>query len=439
MIIKIIGLSLFTFAAMNFELWSQQLEEFLRSYRLESSELYLSHFVLTVLGLVVVSFLIWLLMRLMIGVGVRILIKNRKSELRTRLAEQKVFRAWSFVVIAWMLNAAFPYMFIGYPKLAAFMIILIEVLIVASFLYALNATMNVIVGRLESTERYSDKPIRSYKQVITIVLFIVGFVLILAILIGKSPLYILGGFGAITAILLLIFRDAILGFVASIQMSAMDLVRIGDWIAMDKYGADGTVTEINLTTVKVRNWDMTYTLIPSYALVSESFKNWRGMYESEGRRIKRHISINISSIKFVDEALYKKLLHLERIRDLIISRQREIDLHNTHGNINRDVLLNGRHMTNIGVFRLYAETYISNNPKINTEMSFMVRQLQPTETGIPLEIYAFSKDQRWVNYESLAADIFDHLLAAIPYFELEVFQSPSGSDMRTLSDISDDK
>lgn len=353
-----------------------------------------------------------------------------------KLAQFKVFRAWSFVVIAYVFHYATPHIFIGLPSTQSFVKLAVDVSIIITFLMAINATLNAIVAILEGTEEYSDKPIRSYKQVATIVLSIIALVLILAILLGESPLYILGGFGAVTAVVLLIFRDALLGFVASVQMSAIDLVRIGDWIAMDKYGADGTVTEINLTTVKVRNWDMTFTLIPSYALVSESFKNWRGMLDGNGRRIKRHISINISSVKFIDEDLYEKLLQLDSIRDALINRQSNINDYNNAKNVNRKVLLNGKHMTNIGIFRLYAQTFLTDNSHINTQMTFMVRQLQPTETGIPLEIYAFSKDKTWENYEAITADIFDHLLAAIPYFELEVFQDPSGSDMRTLTNQS---
>jgi len=374
--------------------------------------------------------------RVLIIAGVRISLTKRKTELHRKLAQFKVFRAWSFVVIAYVFHYATPHIFIGLPSTQSFVKLAVDVSIIITFLMAINATLNAIVAILEGTEEYSDKPIRSYKQVATIVLSIIALVLILAILLGESPLYILGGFGAVTAVVLLIFRDALLGFVASVQMSAIDLVRIGDWIAMDKYGADGTVTEINLTTVKVRNWDMTFTLIPSYALVSESFKNWRGMLDGNGRRIKRHISINISSVKFIDEDLYEKLLQLDSIRDALINRQSNINDYNNAKNVNRKVLLNGKHMTNIGIFRLYAQTFLTDNSHINTQMTFMVRQLQPTETGIPLEIYAFSKDKTWENYEAITADIFDHLLAAIPYFELEVFQDPSGSDMRTLTNQS---
>ncbi len=418
---------------MNFKLWSKQLEHWLRSHQLDGDELIYAHLALSLLALVLLSGAIWVIIRILIIAGVKVSLSKRKTELRKRLGEFKVFRAWSMVVITYVFHLAVPHIFIGLQSVGAVVKVIMDISIVIAFIMAINATLNAIVLLLENTEQYSDKPIRSYKQVAAIVLTIIGVVLILAILLDESPLYILGGFGAVTAIVLLIFRDALLGFVASVQMSVIDLVRIGDWIEMEKYGADGTVMEINLTTVKVRNWDMTMTLIPSYALVSDSFKNWRGMFESNGRRIKRSISINISSVKFIDDHLYEKLLKLDSIREALIKRQQSISEYNLQTNPNRSVLLNGRHMTNIGVFRLYAQTYLANNPNINTEMSFMVRQLQPRESGIPLEIYAFSKDKAWFNYETITADIFDHLLAAIPYFELEVFQNPSGSDMRTLT------
>jgi miniconductance mechanosensitive channel len=418
---------------MNFKLWSQQLEHWLRGYNFEGDKLNFTHLAVSLGFLILLSCGVWLLTRMVISLGMRASMSKRRTEWHNRFSQFKVFRAWSFVIIAYVFRAAFPFMFIGLPMWGAIAKTVIDVAIIITFLQALNATMNAIVAQLESTEEYSDKPIRSYKQVATIVFTIVAFILILAILMGESPLYILGGFGAITAVVLLIFKDALLGFVASVQMSAIDLVRIGDWIAMDKYGADGRVTEINLTTVKVQNWDMTMTLIPSYALVSESFKNWRGMFESDGRRIKRHISVNIASVKFIDDRLHEKLLKLDLIRDELVRRQNEINEHNTNKNPNRDVLLNGRHMTNIGVFRLYAQAYLTHNPNINTEMTYLVRQLQPTETGIPIEIYVFTLDKTFINYEAIAADIFDHLLAAIPYFELEVFQDPAGSDMRTFT------
>ncbi|RZK89684.1 MAG: mechanosensitive ion channel, partial [Pedobacter sp.] len=305
-----------------------------------------------------------------------------------------------------------------------------KIYIVLAVMFAVNAFLNAVVSIMESSRKYADKPIRSYKQVAKIVFYIVGFVLILSIILNESPLYIFGGFGAVTAVFILVFRDPILGFVASVQMSAIDLVRVGDWITVEKYGADGEVTEINLTTIKVRNWDKTVTIVPSYAIVSESFKNWRAMEESEGRRIKRHINIKISSIKFCDEDLINRLKSIDFLKDYLAETQLQIEMFNAENTVNPNNLVNGRHITNIGTFRVYAEKYLESNPYINTDLTFMVRQLQATENGLPIEIYVFSKEKALKKFEEVAADIFDHLLAAVPYFDLEIFQSPSGSDMR---------
>lgn len=382
---------------------------------------------------------VWALTRLTIILLVKLVITRTKSDWDDKLYEYKVFRALSLILIAIIIQLAIPHVFRGYPKFLEYALMASKIYIVLSVMFSVNAILNALVGIMESTRHYSDKPLRSYKQVAKIVFYVIGFVLILAILLGQSPLYILGGFGAVTAVLLLLFRDPILGFTASVQMSAIDLIRVGDWITVEKYGADGEVMEINLTTIKVRNWDMTVTIVPSYAIVSESFKNWRGMEESDGRRIKRHINIKISSIRFCNKNLFDKLIQIERLQEYLQTKQEEINQFNQDHGINKEVLLNGRQMTNIGIFRVYAEKFLEQNPNINTDMTFMVRQLQPTEHGLPIEIYAFSKEKQLEKFEGVAADIFDHLLAAVPYFELEIFQSPSGSDMKNLRHSEDEE
>jgi miniconductance mechanosensitive channel len=380
--------------------------------------------------------LLWAFTRIIIIHVVKRVITKTHTVWDDKLYEFKVFRSAALILIAFVVWYAVPYIFKYHPGWFTKMEAVSKMLIVLTIMLACNAILNALVSILEATKKFSDKPIRSYKQVTKIVIYLVGTVFILAFAIGQSPLYILGGFGAVTAILLLVFKDPILGFVASIQMSAIDLVRIGDWITVDKYGADGEVFEINLTTVKVRNFDMTVTIVPSYALVSESFRNWRGMDEGEGRRIKRHLNIKISSIRYCDEKLFQKLLQVQRIRPYLEQKKQEIDAHNQSMGLTQDNLINGRQLTNIGVFRIYAYNYLAQNPYINTNMTFMVRQLQPNESGLPIEVYAFSKEKKLEDFEDVAADIFDHLLAAVPYFELEIFQSPSGSDFRH-SDIND--
>ncbi|MDY0906951.1 mechanosensitive ion channel family protein [Pedobacter sp. CFBP9032] len=361
-----------------------------------------------------------------------------KSDWQQALYEFRVFRAFALIFGAYIIYNAVPYLFIDFKNWFFYALIFSKIYVVLATLFAINAFLNALVSIMESSRKYADKPIRSYKQVAKIVIYIFGFVLILSIILNQSLVYIFGGFGAVTAVFILVFRDPILGFVASVQMSAIDLVRVGDWITVEKYGADGEVTEINLTTIKVRNWDKTVTIVPSYAIVSESFKNWRAMEESEGRRIKRHINIKISSIKFCDEELIGRLQSIDFLKDYLKETQLQIEQFNAENTVNPNNLVNGRHMTNIGTFRVYAEKYLESNPSINTDLTFMVRQLQATENGLPIEIYVFSKEKALKKFEEVAADIFDHLLAAVPYFDLEIFQSPSGSDMRGFVKRGDD-
>jgi miniconductance mechanosensitive channel len=268
-------------------------------------------------------------------------------------------------------------------------------------------------------------------QVAKILIFVVGIILVIAKLLDQSPVILLSGFGAMTAVLLLLFKDSILGLVAGIQLATNDMVRIGDWIEMPKYGADGDVVEISLHTVKVENWDRTITAIPSYALVSDSFKNWRGMQTSGGRRIKRSIYIDKTSVSFCTEEMVERFKKIQFLTDYISGKQKEIQEYNTGHCIDTSEPVNGRQITNIGTLRAYIENYLRNHPKIHKGMTMMVRQLQPTENGLPLEIYAFTNDTNWVNYEAIQADIFDHILSVIPSFGLRVFQAPSGHDMRT--------
>jgi miniconductance mechanosensitive channel len=278
---------------------------------------------------------------------------------------------------------------------------------------------------LKTKPKFKDKPIDSYVQVFMIFAWAAGFMAILAILTGTDIWKFLTGLGAASAVLLLIFKDTILGFVASIQVSINDMVRIGDWITFEKYGADGDVIEINLATVKVQNFDKTITTIPTYALISDSFKNWRGMQSSGGRRIKRSVIIKQQSIHFLSDTEVDALKKVALITDYLTDRQAKIKAANEEKAIDKSLMINGRNMTNLGVFRKYIETYLENHSAINDKMTLMTRQLEPTTQGIPLEIYAFSSDKRWQNYEYIMADIFDHILAAVPYFDLEIYELPT--------------
>lgn len=297
--------------------------------------------------------------------------------------------------------------------------------IVLLILWIIRTVFNSIRDYLKLIPRYSDKPIDSFIQVIMIVLWMFGIALIISKLFDIDQKELLTILGAVSAVIILIFRDTILGFVASVQVAINDMVRIGDWITMDRYGADGDVIEINLATVKVRNFDNTTTTIPTFSLSSDSFQNWRGMLNSDGRRIKRHIIIKASSIRFLEEQELIELKKIQLLSAYIDTRKVEIDNYNQGNEIDKSLAINGRNLTNMGLFRKYITQYLHQYPGLNKDMLMLCRQLQPTPYGIPLEIYAFSKDKRFENYEYIQSDIFDHIIASISYFDLELFVMPS--------------
>lgn len=302
--------------------------------------------------------------------------------------------------------------------------------IVAMFVRFLSALFSAFYVIYSSQEKYRDRPLKGLLQTVQIILFFIAGIAIVSILINKSPFGLLAGLGASAAILMLVFQDSILGFVSGIQLSANNMVRVGDWIQMPKYGIDGDVIEITLNTVKVQNWDKTIVTVPPTALMKESFQNWRGMQECGGRRIKRSINIDMNSVRFCTPEMLEKYNKIHLVNEYVVKTEEIIGKYNKENNIDNSVLVNGRRQTNLGVFRAYLTSYLKNHPLVHKNLTCMVRQLQPTETGIPLELYFFSADQRWVMYEGLQADIFDHVLAIIPEFDLCVFQSPSGADLR---------
>jgi miniconductance mechanosensitive channel len=297
--------------------------------------------------------------------------------------------------------------------------------IVLLILWIIRTIFNSVRDYLKLIPRYSDKPIDSFIQVIMIVLWMFGIALIISKLFDIDQKELLTILGAVSAVIILVFRDTILGFVASVQVAINDMVRIGDWITMDRYGADGDVIEINLATVKVRNFDNTTTTIPTYSLSSDSFQNWRGMLNSDGRRIKRHIIIKANSIRFLEDQELIDLKKIELLSTYIDLRKVEIDNYNSGHKIDKSLAINGRHLTNLGLFRKYITQYLHQYPGLNKDMLMLCRQLQPTPYGVPLEIYAFSKDKRFENYEYIQSDIFDHIIASVSYFDLEIFVMPS--------------
>ncbi|MBX2940406.1 MAG: mechanosensitive ion channel [Ferruginibacter sp.] len=355
-------------------------------------------------------------------------ITRSQSQWDDALLKHKVFNYLAHLAPVIIFIQALPVIFSDSPRTLALLSKVIDLYLVIVILNAVIAFIKSLEDHLTQSKAFIDKPIASYFQLARIILYIAAGIMILSNLLGKSPLYFLGAFGAMTAILLLVFKDTILGLVASVQISANDMIRVGDWVEMPKYHADGDVVAINLNTVKVRNWDKTISTIPTHYFITDSFKNWRGMQESGGRRIKRSLHINLSSIRFINPEWRAELKKIHLIKPFIETRQSDIDAYNQSNNIDTSVLINGRRLTNIGVFRNYIELYLKNHPDIRKDMSLMVRQLTPTEHGLPLEIYCFTNTIQWGAYENIQSDIFDHLLSAAQYFKLEIFQSPSGSD-----------
>ena len=332
------------------------------------------------------------------------------------------------LIILWHL---IPIIFVESPLMTNLLLVAAKIFSVILSIYIFRSILRSTRNFLEENDNYRDKPMESYVQVMMIFAWGVGIFWIVQLLTGFSVVS-LTTLGAASAVILLIFKDTILGFVASIQVSVNDIVRIGDWITFSKFGADGYVTEINLATVRVQNFDNTFTTIPTYSLIADSFQNWRGMQESDGRRIKRAIFIKQSSIHFLSEQDIDRLKKIQLIKPYLEHREKEVSKYNRQTEADKELLINGRNQTNLGVFRHYADAFLSENSAINKDLFMMVRHLAPTDKGIPIEIFCYSYDKKWENYEHIQADIFDHLLAAIPYFDLEIFELPTGKDISQL-------
>ena len=296
-------------------------------------------------------------------------------------------------------------------------------------LFALNSLISAI-GEIYLRSKYASRVnIKSYIQILKLIVNLLGIIVIIAFLLNKSPLYLLSGLGALTAVLMLIFKDTILSFVSSIQITSNNLFKVGDWVEAPQFGADGDVIDIALHTIKIQNWDKTISIIPTNKLVDSSFKNWKGMSESGGRRIKRAIHIDLNSIKFCDKRMIEKFRKIDIISDYVNDKFSEIESHNSSKKV-EDSDLNGRALTNIGTYRIYVQNYLRKNSNLHQDMTFLVRQLSPTKDGLPLEIYVFSKNTDWIQYESIQSDIFDHLIASVGEFELSLFQNPTGNDFK---------
>lgn len=381
---------------------------------------------------VILSFLANLFTKRFILKGVARFSARTETKWDDLLLQKKIFTRFSHLVPALVIYTMAPLALVGHEQLSGFAttaaliyMVFVGILILDSFLSAFQEIYRTF-------EVSREVPIKGFIQVLKIGIYFVAGLIVISIILDKPVFYLLGGLGALAAVLMLVFKDSILGFVAGVQLAANKLVAPGDWIEMPKYGADGDVLEVALTTVKVQNFDKTITTIPTYALISDSFKNWRGMEESEGRRIKRAIFIDINTIKLCSEEMLGRFSKIQYIAEYIERKTNEIADHNLALGVDDSTAVNGRRLTNIGTFRAYLIAYLKNHPQIHQDMTFLIRQLAPTEHGLPLEIYVFCKDQAWANYEAIQADIFDHLLAVVPEFDLRVFQSPAGSDFREV-------
>ena len=360
------------------------------------------------------------------------LVKKTKATWDDVVFDRKVMIYLSHLVAPIILYILLP-LAISNAGLLTFILRICMIYIIAVFLKFISALLSALYHVYSEREQFRDRPLKGLLQTVQVILFFIGGIIIVSILIDKSPMVLLTGLGASAAVLMLVFNDSIMGFVSGIQLSANNMLKVGDWIEMPKYGADGTVIEVTLNTVKVRNWDNTITTIPPYALVSDSFQNWRGMQESGGRRIKRSIRIDMNSVKFCTPEMLAKYRKIRLLKDYIEETEKVVEEYNKEHGIDNSVLVNGRRQTNLGVFRAYLTNYLRSLPAVNQDLTCMVRQLQPTEQGIPLELYFFSSIKAWIPYEGVQADVFDHVLAIIPEFDLHVFQNPTGEDFRALS------
>lgn len=375
--------------------------------------------------LCILAYFIYVIFRLILVTIMALIAKKTKTKFDDLLVSNKTAKYIAHLIPLLFIYKSVPIILSDYVYWESIFGKLVGVYIVLLVLWIVRTIFNALQEHLKQIPKFSDKPIDSYIQVIMIIFWTIGVAIIISKIFSINQNELLGILGAISAIIILIFRDTILGFVASVQVSLNDMVRIGDWITFDKYGADGDVIEINLATVKVRNFDNTTTTIPTYSLISDSFRNWRGMLTSDGRRLKRHVLIKTKSIRFLEDEEVENLKKIELINHYLETKLVEINKFNALHSIDKSLLINGRNLTNFGIFRKYITCYLEHHPGINKNMILLCRQLQPTPNGIPLEIYAFSHDKRFENYEYILSDIFDHIIASVSYFDLEIFETHS--------------
>tara|TARA_Y100000588_G_scaffold108236_2_gene118643 strand:- start:2557 stop:3807 length:1251 start_codon:yes stop_codon:yes gene_type:complete len=412
------------------------MKDILRSWFLDlgvsNEQIDLIVIVVGIVAIAVVAFLLHFIGKQIILRTVVAMIRRSKTDWDDVLIEYKVLHRVTHIAPAIAINWLAPLFFVEYEEFVQGLKMGINIYLILIFLWVIDSFLNAVLSLYNRSDRTRRVPLKGFIQAVKLVVNLIGLILILSIAFGKSPIYFFSGLGAVTAVLLLVFKDAILGFVAGIQISVNNMVQVGDWIEMPNHNADGDVIDVTLTTVKVQNWDKTISTIPTHALISDSFKNWRGMSDAGGRRIKRSINIDMNSVQFADEELLERFKLFEILKPYLEKKLAEVQEYNSSREADMSQLINGRHLTNVGTFRAYCLGYLKNSELIRHDMTLLVRQLQPTAEGLPIQIYVFTNDTRWAYYEDIQADIFDHLLSVIPLFKLKVFQKPAGKDLEVL-------
>jgi len=402
--------------------WSIQL---LRNLGISDNWVKYINLIFLIFVVVVLVFVVQYFTRIILQTILNRSAKLSRADILKNLSIRRFPHYLAMIVPFSLVKGSIPIIFDQFPRMMGLMNKLADIYLIFYVIWIIMSVINASADTLRMKPSLRDKPLDSYVQVVKIMFYIIGFIILFSILTGQNPTVIITGFGAASAILMLIFKDTILGFVASLQVSANDMVRIGDWITMPKYAADGDVIQITLTTVKIRNFDKTITTIPPYSLVSDSFQNWRGMQEAGGRRLKRAVFVKQSTIRFIREEELVKLEKIQYISDYIRTKSKEINDFNSRTGADKSLLINGRNLTNMGLYRYYIKNYLHNHPDVHKELLLIVRQLQPTSKGLPLELYFFAATTDWVRYEDIGSDVFDHITAAARYFDLELYEDIS--------------
>jgi miniconductance mechanosensitive channel len=387
---------------------------------------------LRIVAVIVVAWIAGRIFRTILQRVVYPLVQRSRTHWDDAVLQHGVLTRLAYLAPALIIYFLLPPLLVDHVRSQAFVVGLTRAYIALVLTMAGDSFLSAMNQITRSYELSRRAPMEVIAQALRIALWVIGLIFIISAIFDRSPLVFISGLGAMTAVTMLIFKDTILGLVAGFQISGNDLIRVGDWVSMPKYGADGNVLEVGLITVKVQNWDMTISSIPSQSFVNDTFRNWRGMTDSGGRRIKRAVYIDMTSIRFCDEDMLQRFRRMQSIHDYIDQKQAELAEWNRKNSVDESTVVNGRRLTNVGTFRAYLVAYLQRNPNISPDMTFIVRQLPPGPQGLPIEIYVFSKDQRWVQYEAIQSDIFDHVLAVIPEFDLRVFQEPTGADFRGL-------